>query len=106
MCDKGFAGVEFEADMAELGITVVRPTRRDEQDPAIFLYRLRQRIESVNWTLKGQLGLEAHGGRVLSGLWARVLQRLLALNTVIWHNWACGAERKRSLIHYTPLTST
>ncbi|MEU6259742.1 hypothetical protein [Streptomyces sp. NPDC047043] len=100
MCDKGFAGAEFETDMAEPGIIVVRPARKDERDPGIFPYWLRQRIESVNWTLKGQLGLEAHGGRVLSGLWARVLQRLLVLNAAIWHNWACGAERKRSLIHY------
>ncbi|TGA94487.1 hypothetical protein E2651_34965, partial [Streptomyces sp. MZ04] len=74
-----------------------------------FPYWLRQRIESVNWTLKGQLGLEVHGGRVLSGLWARVLQRLLVLNAAIWHNWACSTEKKRSLIHYdhpTRLTST
>ncbi|MHC5906565.1 transposase family protein [Streptomyces sp. S6] len=108
VCDKGFAGADFEADMAALGITVIRPARKDEPDPGIFPQWLRQRIESVNWTLKGQLGLEAHGGRVFSGLWARVLQRLLALNAAIWHNWACGADRKRSLIHYdhpTPLTS-
>ncbi|MDJ1136849.1 IS982 family transposase [Streptomyces iconiensis] len=109
VCDKGFAGAGFGADMSTLGITVIRPARKDETDPGIFPQWLRQRIESVNWTLKSQLGLEAHGGRVLSGLWARVLQRLLALNAAIWHNWACGAERKRSLIHYdhpTPLTST
>lgn len=54
----------------------------------------------MNWTLKGQLGLEVHGGRVLSGLWGRGLQRLLALNAAIWRNWACGVERKRSVIHY------
>lgn len=104
VCDKGFAGADFARDMAALGITVVRPARKDEPDPGVFPQWLRQRIESVNWTLKGQLGLERHGGRVLSGLWARVLQRLLALNAAIWHNWACGAERKRSLIHYDHIT--
>jgi hypothetical protein len=51
-------------------------------------------------TLKSQLGLERHGGRAPAGLWARVVQRLLALNTVIWHNWAIGAPVKRSLIAY------
>jgi hypothetical protein len=29
-----------------------------------------------------------------------VVQRLLALNAVIWHNWAIGAPVKRSLIAY------
>ena len=36
--------------------------------------------------LKGQFGLDRHGGRVPAGLWARVVQRLLALNVAIWHN--------------------
>jgi uncharacterized protein DUF1697 len=36
----------------------------------------------------------------LPGLWARVLQRLLALNACIWHNWMIGAPVKRSLIAY------
>jgi hypothetical protein len=31
-------------------------------------------------------------------MWARVVQRLLALNAVIWHNWQAGAPVKRSLI--------
>src|SRR5699024_9144385 len=67
VCGKGFAGTDFAADMAELGITAVLPARRDEEDPGVFPAWLRQRIESVNWTLKGQLGLEDHGGHVLSG---------------------------------------
>jgi hypothetical protein len=45
-----------------------------------------------------QLGLERHGGRVPAGLWARVVQRLLALNAAIRHNWQIGAPVKRSLI--------
>jgi len=52
------------------------------------------------WTLKNQLGLERHGGRVPAGLWARIGQRLLALNAAIWHNWMTGAPVKRSLIAY------
>jgi hypothetical protein len=28
------------------------------------------------------------------------VQRLLALNTCIWHNWMIGAPVKRSLIAY------
>jgi hypothetical protein len=34
------------------------------------------------------------------GLRARIIQRLLALNAVIWHNWLVGAPVKRSLIAY------
>ena len=56
-------------------------------------------MEAVIWTLN-QLGLEHHGGRVPAGLWTRVIQRLLALNAVIWHNWLIGALLKRSLIPY------
>jgi hypothetical protein len=54
----------------------------------------------IIWTLKNQLGLEHHGGRVPAGLWARIVQRMLALNAAIWHNWAIGASVKRSLIAY------
>jgi hypothetical protein len=109
VCDKGFAGADFEAALAGMGITVVRPARQDEAEHGVFPDWLRQRVEAVIWTLKSQLGLEEHGGRVLSGLWARVVQRLLALNVVIWHNWVAGATIKRSLIaydHVKPLTST
>ena len=43
---------------------------------------------------------EHHGGRVPAGLRARVVQRLLALNAAIWHNWLTGAPVKPSLIAY------
>jgi hypothetical protein len=42
---------------------------------------------------RNQLSVERHGGRVPAGPWARVLQRMLALNAVIWHNWQIGAHR-------------
>jgi len=35
-----------------------------------------------------------------AGLRARIVQRLLALNSVIWFNWQIGAPVKRSLIAY------
>jgi hypothetical protein len=34
------------------------------------------------------------------GLWARIVQRLLALNAAIWHNWLIGVPVKRSLVAY------
>jgi Transposase DDE domain len=98
--DKGLAGEETEAFFAGLGLVLVRPARRDEHDVGLFPNWLRQRAEAIIWTLKHQLGLEHHGGRVPAGLWARILQRLLALNAAIWHNWTLGAPVKRSLIAY------
>jgi len=56
-----------------------------------------QWIESVNQTLKGQLGLEHHGGRTPAGVFTRVAQRLLAMAAAIWHNWTTGVTSKRSL---------
>jgi hypothetical protein len=98
--DKGLSGAEVDEFFAGLDLTLVRPARRDEKTPRPFPNWLRQRIEAIIWTLKNQLGLEHHNARVPAGLWTRVLQRLLALNAVIWHNWTIGAPVKRSLIPY------
>ena len=61
---------------------------------------LRQVIESTNQTLKGQLDLERHGGRTVTGVTVRVLQRILALTAAIWHNDKAGAPVLRSLTAY------
>jgi hypothetical protein len=100
VADKGFAGRDFQAALAGLELGIVRPARADESDPGMFPNWLRQRVEAVIWTLKHQLGLDRHGGRIPSGLWARVVQRLLALNAAIWFNWQIQAPVKRSLIAY------
>jgi hypothetical protein len=102
VASKGFAGADFEEFLAgpDLDLTLVRPARNDEKDHGIFPNWLRQRVEAIIWTLQHQLGLEHHGGRVPAGLWARIVQRLLALDAVIWHNWQIGAPVKRSLIAY------
>jgi hypothetical protein len=100
--DKGLAGQDTAQFFAtpQLNLTLIRPARKDERPPRSFPNWLRQRIEAIIWTLKNQLGLERHGGRAPAGLWARVVQRLLALNAVIWFNWQIGAPVKRSLIAY------
>jgi hypothetical protein len=98
--DKGLSGQETQAFFAELGLCVIRPARKDEHDPGSFPNWLRQRVEAIIWTLKNQLGLERHGGRVPAGLWTRIVQRLLALNAAIWLNWSIDAPVKRSLIAY------
>lgn len=102
VCDKGFAGAGIEAAAAKLGHPLIRPVRGDETQPGVEVFPswLRQRIEAVIWTLKNQLGLERHAARTTEGLWARVCQRICALNAAIWHNWLVGAPVKRSLIAY------
>jgi len=98
---KGLSGEDTEEYFASPGLdlTLIRPARKDEK-PRHFPNWLRQRVEAIIWTLKNQLGLERHGGRVPAGLWARIVQRLLALNAAIWHNCMIGAPVKRSLIAY------
>ena len=90
IADKGFAGAEFEAFMAARGARFLRPDRKDE--PARFgrLGSVRQWIESVFWTCKGQLGLERHGARTIPGLASRIALRLLALAAGLWHNGMIG----------------
>jgi Transposase DDE domain len=100
--DKGFAGRDFEQLLAGYSITLLRPSRADEQarygEP--LLKKVRQLIESVNDTLKGQLDLEQHGGRTFEGVAIRVAQRILAMAAVIWRNNQVGAPVTRSLIAY------
>ncbi len=102
MADKGYYGRVFENELADSGISLIRPARQGEltREGAQFLKPLRQRIESVFDTLKGQLGLEQHGGRTPGGVIVRVLQRLLALTTAIWHNHATRQPVLRSLTAY------
>ena len=100
LADKGLAGREIEGQLAALGIRLLRPDRRDERTRHGNLGGVRQWIESVFDSLKGQLGLERHGGRTSQGVATRIAQRLLALAAAIWHNWATNAPDKRSLIAY------
>ena len=95
IADKGFAGAEFEGWMADRGAGFLRPDRKDEEARFGSLGRIRQWIESVFWTCKGQLGLERHGARTLPGLCARVALRLLALAAGLWHNGRIGEPGRR-----------
>ena len=88
--DKGFAGEEFEQIAASLAGAFLRPDRRDEQPRHGALGGVRQWIESIIDTVKGQLSLERHGARTLDGVWARICQRVLALAIGVWHNWQTG----------------
>lgn len=64
MEDKNYFGRAFEALTDRSGITLLCSARNGETERAgSQLFKpLRQIIEPVNDTLKGQLDLEAHGG--------------------------------------------
>jgi hypothetical protein len=100
VCDKGYAGREFERQAATLGVTVIRPRRRDETGSQPHLAPIRQRVESVFQTCKDLLGLERHGARTITGLNARIGTRLLALTAAIWLNYQLGRP-SRSLAGLT-----
>ena len=90
IADKGFAGEEFETHMAGLGARFLRPDRKNEPRRNGSLGPVRQWIESVIWTCKGQLTLERHGGRTVPGVCVRVALRLLALAAGLIHNYDIG----------------
>src|SRR3954468_12313281 len=102
IADRHYYGRQFEATLNGHGITLLRPARAGEPPrPGAPLFKpLRQVIESINDTFKGQLDLEHHGGHTPLGVWVRVLQRVLALTAAIWHNDHIGAPTPRSLIAY------
>jgi hypothetical protein len=81
IADKNYFGAGFETRITQAGLRLLRPTRKGEPERAgaKLLKPLRQTVESINQTLKGQLDLERHGARTPAGVTVRVLQRLLAL---------------------------
>jgi Transposase DDE domain len=102
IADRQYYGTEFETALAAQRLRLLRPARKGETErPGAHLFKpLRQTIESINQTFKGQLDLERHGGHTPAGVMVRVLQRILALTTAIWHNDHTGAPVHRSLTAY------
>jgi len=102
LADKNYYGRNFEASIADAGIQLLRRARKGEAERpgGRFFKPLRQSVESIFDTLKGQLNLEQHGGRTPSGVLVRVLQRILAMTTAIWHNDHTGQPVRRSLLAY------
>jgi len=100
--DKNYFGAEFEAALAEAGLTLLRPARKGEAERpgSQFFKPLRQTVESIFDSYKGQLDLERHGGKTPEGVLIRVMQRILALTAAIWHNDHTGQPVKRSLLAY------
>jgi len=114
IADKNYYGRDFEADKADKagqGIRLLRRARKGEPERpgGRFFKPLRQTVESIFDTLKGQLDLEQHGGHTRDGVLVRVLQRILAMTTAIGHNdhndqtgqaGQTGQTVRRSLLAY------
>jgi hypothetical protein len=102
IADKGYVSRELDSYLAGHGVVLLRPSYRNRTPrPGEYLLKpIRQLVESIFDTLKGQLDLELHGGRSIDGVGVRVGQRLLALTAAIWHNRATGQPVTRSLIAY------
>ncbi|MFI6114597.1 IS982 family transposase [Kitasatospora sp. NPDC051164] len=100
--DRQYYGRAFEHDLAAWGVQLPRPARKGEPSRAgsALFKPLRQIIESVNQTFKAQLDLERHQGRTPGGVMVRVLQRILALTSAIWHNHHTGQPVMRPLTAY------
>ncbi|MGW4621727.1 IS982 family transposase [Streptomyces sp. NPDC004592] len=101
--DKNHFGRDFEGHLErDCHIQLLRPARKGEagRASAQLFKPLRQVIESVNETFKGQLDLERHRGRTPGGVMVRVLQRILALTAAIWHNDRTGQPVMRALTAY------
>ncbi len=92
IADQNYFGRNFQAALTTARVTLLRPTRKGEPEPAgaRFFKPLRQIIESINATFD-----RTHGG-----VWARVLQRILAPTAAIWHNDHTSQPVKRSLLAY------
>src|SRR6266511_2575159 len=102
IADKNYFGHQFEAALAAQGVRLLRPARKGEPERAgaHLCKPVRQVIEAINQTFKGQLDLERHGGHTPAGVIVRVLQRILALTAAIWHNDHSGQPTPRSLVAY------
>ena len=76
--------------MARLGARFLRPDRKGRVPPQRLARIGPAMLESVIWTCKGQLTLEAHGGRTVPGVCVRIAIRMLALAAGLTHNQQTG----------------
>ncbi len=97
--DKGYAGRDLAAAVADRDAVIIRARRTDEPGRGPHLAPIRQRIESIFWTCKDLLTLERHGARTLQGLRERVLARFCCLAAAITLNHQLG-RASRALVNY------
>lgn len=90
LCDKGFRGQVFAAELAAQQITLLTPPSRAERVTMSaqlqrFIADHRNRIESGINTLKDRFALEQHRAKTFHGLLTRVMAKLAALTfRAVW----------------------
>jgi hypothetical protein len=91
IADKGFAGEEFERHVCRPWRPPSAPRSPRRRSPP-RLAGPRPPVDRVGvfWTCTGQLALERHGGRTVTGVCVRVALRLLALAAGLIHNYDIG----------------
>jgi hypothetical protein len=98
LADEHYYGRQFQRMLGELGcgccgrLARARPSTRRPAVQAAAADRIGQP------DLQGPVGLKRHGGRTGAGVTVRVLQRILALTAVNWHNDKTGQPTLRSLV--------
>lgn len=93
--DKDYRSKDLDAELAAAHIELLRPDHAQDIGPSRGnLGSVRQWIESIIQTLKGQLSLEQHGARQIDSLISRIGRRLLALAACVWHNLKIGAPAR------------
>jgi hypothetical protein len=102
IADKNHFGRQFEAELRQQSVELLRPARKGEtpRAGAGFFEPLRQIIESVNQSHRAHVDLERHGGRTPAGVSTCIAQRLLALTAAIRQNDHLGSNIRRSLTAY------
>jgi hypothetical protein len=84
------AGSDFEQAVGkQLGAQVLRPNAAESH-----LSSIRQRVESVFWTLKGPARTRAPPGTHAAGIRARIAGKLLALAAGVWLNHLLGCPTR------------
>ena len=86
--DKGLISAELDADLAERGVELVTPLRRNMVDrrppePVHLAMRLRRRIETAFGQLVERFGIDRTRGRDFRRWSARILRKILAYNFVV-----------------------
>lgn len=90
LCDKGFRGRLFAADLSEQGISLLTPPTKTERATMSkrlrrFIADHRNRIESGINTLKDRFALECHRAKTFWGLLTRLMAKLAALTLrAVW----------------------
>ena len=100
--DKGLSGEDTKEFFAspQLGLELIRSARKDDQEaqvhPELAAPARRGDHLDAEEPARSRTPRRPRPRRAM----ARIVQRLLALNAAIWHNWQIGAPVKRSLIAY------